>query len=116
MESVLHSSRPHKLVDDVWKDIPTVMAASKERMGYPTQKPLKLLTRIIEASTNPGDIILDPFMGSGTTLEAGVKLDRIVVGIDLNQEGLDCVKKRMTEAGLFDITQSPDLTKLLKPT
>ena len=66
-----------------------------ERMGYPTQKPLELLRKIIEYSTKEGDLILDPFMGSGTTIEAGVILNRRVIGIDLNQEGLDCVTERM---------------------
>ena len=115
-EDAIHEAyrKKGKQLEDWWIDVHSLHSQTKERLGYPTQKPLKLLTRIIETSTNPGDIILDPFMGSGTTLEAGVSLDRIVVGIDLSQEGVSCVKDRMLKAGLFDITQSPDLTNYLK--
>ena len=72
-----------KALDDVW-DIPIINPMSKERTGYPTQKPLALLERIIKASSNEGDVVLDPFCGSGTTIEAAVKLGRNVIGIDLN--------------------------------
>ena len=68
---------------DVWEDIPAVINVSKERMGYATQKPLALLERIIKASSNPGDLILDPFCGCATTLEAAEKLDRRWIGIDI---------------------------------
>lgn len=68
-------------VDDVW-DLPYLMPASRERLGYPTQKPLALLERIIAASSNPGDVVLDAFCGCGTTLEAAAKLKRRWVGID----------------------------------
>src|SRR5690606_27533509 len=53
---------------DVWTDIPPLQAAGSERLGYPTQKPLALLERIVQASTRPGDVVLDPFCGCGTTI------------------------------------------------
>ena len=67
---------------DVW-EIPIIAPSAKERMGYDTQKPLKLLNRIIEASTNEGDVVLDPFCGCATTLEAAHKLKRRWIGIDI---------------------------------
>ena len=68
-------------LQDVWTDIP--IALGKERMGYATQKPLALLERIIRASTNEGDVVLDPFCGCATTLEAAHKLGRQWIGIDI---------------------------------
>jgi site-specific DNA-methyltransferase (adenine-specific) len=67
--------------DDVW-DIPIINPLSRERTGYPTQKPLALLERIVLASSNSGDVVLDPFCGSGTTLHAALKLGRRWIGID----------------------------------
>ena len=69
--------------DNVFK-IPFVQGTSKERLGYPTQKPLALLERIIKASSNEGDIVLDPFCGCGTTAEAAYKLGRKLIGIDIS--------------------------------
>ncbi|MGH8014778.1 MAG: site-specific DNA-methyltransferase, partial [Candidatus Zixiibacteriota bacterium] len=66
----------------IWDDIPPVSAHSKERLGYPTQKPIALLERIISACSEPGDIVLDPFCGCGTTIAAAEKLDRKWIGID----------------------------------
>jgi site-specific DNA-methyltransferase (adenine-specific) len=71
-----------KPVDDVW-EIPKINNSSKERLGYPTQKPLALLERIIRASSNEGDVVLDPFCGCATTLEAAEKLNRNWMGIDI---------------------------------
>ena len=67
---------------DVW-EIDMVGRTSNERLGYPTQKPLALYERIIKASSNPGDLVLDPFAGCGTTLEAAAKNGRDVIGIDI---------------------------------
>ncbi len=67
---------------DVW-DIPIIAPSAKERMKYRTQKPLKLLTRIIEASSNPGDVVFDPFCGCATTLEAAHRLERRWIGVDI---------------------------------
>jgi DNA modification methylase len=71
------------LMDDVW-DIPIINATSKERLGYPTQKPVALLDRIVKSSSNEGDIVLDPFCGCGTTLVASQKLKRKWKGIKLD--------------------------------
>ena len=68
--------------DDVWS-IPVINSQAKERLGYPTQKPLALLERIIEASSNEGDVVLDPFCGCATTIEAAHKLRRNWIGIDI---------------------------------
>ena len=71
-----------KVVEDWW-EIPMLNSMAKERMGYPTQKPLKLYERIIKASSNPNDLVLDPFAGCGTTIEAALKNNRRVIGIDI---------------------------------
>ena len=70
-------------LQDVWADIPPISAAADERMGYPTQKPLALLERIIKASTDKGDMVLDPFCGCATTIEAAHRLGRQWIGIDI---------------------------------
>ena len=74
--------------------------APKERVGYPTQKPIKLLERIIAASSNPDDVILDPFCGCATTLVAAEKLGRQWIGIDLSPMAVKLVRKRLL--GHFD--------------
>lgn len=71
-------------VDDVWTDIPPLNSQAAERVGYPTQKPLPLLERIIRASSNPDDIVLDAFCGCGTALVAAQRLDRRWIGIDIS--------------------------------
>lgn len=78
------------LIDNIWTDIGCLQDKSKESTGYPTQKPLALLERIIMLSTNPGDVVLDPFCGSGTALHAAERLGRRWIGMDLN---LDCQTK-----------------------
>ena len=72
-------------VQDLYLDIPPINSQAKERLGYPTQKPVALLERIISASSNPGDTILDPFCGCGTTVEAAQKLERQWIGIDVTR-------------------------------
>ena len=81
--------------NDWWDDIPSLSSKAGERTGYPTQKPAALYERIIEASSNPGDIVLDPFMGSGTTLVAAENLERDWVGIDFSQEACEIAGKRL---------------------
>ena len=68
---------------DIWADIPALSGGHKESLGYATQKPLALMERIIQASSNPGDVVFDPFCGCATTLEAAHKLDRQWIGIDI---------------------------------
>jgi len=82
---------------DVWTDIPPVNSQAKERLGYPTQKPLALLDRIIKASSNPGDMVLDPFCGCATALVAADRLQRQWAGIDLSPLAIRLVNDRITE-------------------
>ena len=82
-------------LDDVWEDIPPLNSQAKERLGYPTQKPAALLERIVKASTNPGDLVLDPFCGCGTTIDAAEKLGREWIGIDVTQLAMTLIKKRL---------------------
>jgi len=81
-------------LNDVW-EIPYLNPKAKERVGYPTQKPILLLERIIEIASNNGDTILDPFCGSGTTLVAGKLNNRKVIGIDKSEEAINLTKLRL---------------------
>ncbi|MCA3244483.1 MAG: restriction endonuclease, partial [Alphaproteobacteria bacterium] len=83
---------------NLWDDIPRIQSGSKEDLGYPTQKPLALLERIIEASSNPGEVVLDPFCGCGTTVHAAQKLGRRWVGIDITPLALDLMEGRLRKA------------------
>jgi DNA modification methylase len=74
---------PGVALQDIWTDIRPLSGQTAERLGYPTQKPEALLERIIASSTDPGDVVLDPFCGCGTTVAAAQKLDRRWVGIDI---------------------------------
>jgi hypothetical protein len=80
-------------VDNVWR-IPCLQPAAQEKLGYPTQKPEALLKRIIEASSNPGDLILDPFCGCGTSIAAAHQLGRRWIGIDVTQPAIVVIKQR----------------------
>ena len=84
-------------LQDVWTDIP--FALGKQRTGYPTQKPLALLDRIIMASSNEGDMVLDPFCGCATACVAAHDRNRQWVGIDVSSKAFDLVKQRITERG-----------------
>ena len=81
-------------LNDVWQ-IPYLGSTAKERMGYPTQKPLRLLERIITASSNEGDIVLDPFCGCGTTIHAAENLERQWIGIDISRFAIGVMKNRL---------------------
>lgn len=85
------------LIQDWWEDIPPINSQAAERLGYPTQKPLALLERIISASSNPGDLVLDPFCGCGTTVAAAQKLGRKWIGIDLTHLAIALQKYRLAE-------------------
>jgi len=85
-------------VHDIWTDIPPINPMAAERLGYPTQKPLALLERIIQASSNPGDIVLDPFCGCGTSIHAAQKLDRRWIGIDITHLAIDLIERRLKDA------------------
>ena len=82
-------------VQDVWTDIAPINSQAKERLGYPTQKPLKLMERVIQASSGEGDIVLDPFCGCGTTIDAAVRLKRRWIGIDVTYLAIDLIEKRL---------------------
>ena len=90
-------------VDTIWSDISPIQAKSKEGTGYPTQKPLALLERIISASSNAGDVVLDPFCGCATACVAAEKLGRKWVGIDISSKAGELVNMRLREfmGGLF---------------
>lgn len=83
------------VVDNIWDDIPGMGVVSSEYIGYPTQKPLKLLERVISASTNPGDLVFDCFMGSGTTQAVAMKLGRRFIGADINLGSIQTTTKRL---------------------
>lgn len=82
-------------VDNIWNDIPGMGIVSSEFLGYPTQKPEALLERVILASTNPGDIVFDCFMGSGTTQAVAMKLGRRFLGADINVGSIDTTISRL---------------------
>lgn len=86
-----------KAIGDVWSDIMSFqqLATSTEKLGYPTQKPEALLERIIKASSNPGDIVFDCFMGSGTTQAVAMKLGRRFIGADINVGAVHTTTKRL---------------------
>jgi len=85
-------------VDSLWDDISPINSQAQERLGYPTQKPQALLERIIAASSNPGDVVLDPFCGCGTTIHAAQKLGRKWIGIDVTYLAINLVKRRLRDA------------------
>lgn len=82
-------------LQNIWSDIPPINPQAQERLGYPTQKPEALLERIISASSNPGDVVLDPFCGCGTAIAAAQKLGRHWIGIDITHLAIGLVKHRL---------------------
>ena len=90
-------------LQSIWTDINAINSQAKERIGYPTQKPIALLERIISASSNPGDVVLDPFCGCATACVAAEKLGRKWVGIDISEKAVELVNMRLREfmGGLF---------------
>ena len=105
----ISKSNTMKVAPDVWTDIDALNPMSKERTGYPTQKPLALLSRIINASSNEGDLVLDPFCGCVTAPIAAHFLNRNYIGIDISIKAKDLLKLRMEqEIGLFQEDFKPD--------
>jgi len=88
---------PGHPIGDVWTDIAEINSQAKERLGYPTQKPEALLERIIQASSNEGDLVLDPFCGCGTTIAAAQKLNRRWIGIDITYLAISLMKNRLSD-------------------
>ncbi len=82
-------------IGDVWTDISPINSQAAERLGYPTQKPIALLERILTASSKEGDVVLDPFCGCGTTIDAAIRLKRRWVGIDITYIAVDLIEKRL---------------------
>jgi len=113
-----------RLLTNVWTDIDPINSQARERLGYPTQKPVALLERIISASSNAGDIVLDPFCGCGTALIAAQKLGRRWVGIDITYLSIAVMRARLKDsfgldevevigqptevAGARELAESPD--------
>jgi site-specific DNA-methyltransferase (adenine-specific) len=99
-------------IQDVMVDISPINSQAQERLGYPTQKPLALLERIISASSNPGDTVLDPFCGCGTAVHAAQKLGRNWVGIDVTHLAISLIERRLKDAfpdvpNLFTVEGTP---------
>ena len=84
--------------DDVFTDIQPIAPSARERLGFPTQKPLELLRRIIETSSKKGDLVLDPFCGCGTTIAASQELERRWIGIDITHLAIALIEKRLSDA------------------
>jgi site-specific DNA-methyltransferase (adenine-specific) len=101
-----------KPLGDVWTDIPPINSQAAERLGYPTQKPQALLERIISASSNPGDVVLDPFCGCGTTIAAAQALGRPWIGIDITHLAITLIKQRLKDS--FGIEQDVRATPPVK--
>lgn len=89
---------PGMPLQDTWTDISPINSQAQERLGYPTQKPLALLERIIQASSNEGDVVLDPFCGCGTAVHAAEKLNRKWIGIDITHLAISLIEKRLRDA------------------
>lgn len=86
---------PGKPLQSVWTDIPRIPNTSPERLGYPTQKPEALLERIIQTSSNEGDLVLDPFCGCGTTIAVAERLKRRWIGIDITHLAISLMRHRL---------------------
>jgi site-specific DNA-methyltransferase (adenine-specific) len=100
-------------LQDIFNDIPPVSAHAAERLGYPTQKPLVLLERIIQASSNAGDVVLDPFCGCGTTIAAAQQLGRAWIGIDITHLSIALQKNRLKE--MYELTPGKDYDVIGEP-
>ena len=82
----------------LWDDIPPINSQAAERLGYPTQKPVALLERILNTSSNPGDVVLDPFCGCGTAVAAAQHLNRSWIGIDITHLAITLIKSRLFDS------------------
>lgn len=100
--------QPGVPLQDIWTDV-RLTSSDKERLGYPTQKPLALLERIIRASSNEGDVVLDPFCGCGTTIDAAEKLKRRWIGIDVTTLAVDLIDARLRHSYGESIRNSYEL-------
>jgi DNA modification methylase len=96
-------------IDNVWTDIPPINSQAKERLGYPTQKPLALLDRIVRVSSNENDIVLDAFCGCGTALVAAQKLKRQWIGIDVSPTACRVMATRLKNKNVCGLPENEDL-------
>ncbi len=94
---LIYQIKEDRTLDNVWR-IPMLQPASPERLGYPTQKPVALLERIIQASSEEGYLVLDPFCGCGTTIHAAQKMGRRWIGIDVTHLAVGLIQRRLTDA------------------
>ena len=103
--NLIYQLKTDRTIDNVWR-IPCLQPASRERLGYPTQKPLAVLDRIIAASSKRGDLVLDPFCGCGTAIESAARLGRSWVGIDISSFAIDLIHdKRLKRLGIIPSTE-----------
>ena len=105
-------SNPSQL-NSLWLDIP--IASPKQRTGYPTQKPIALYQRMIKVSSNQGDTVLDPFAGSGTTLDAAQTLGRAWIGIDIGETAIETIIARMRDQHGLEYDRDYELIKQETP-
>jgi hypothetical protein len=91
-------------LQSLWDDVPALHSQAKERMGYPTQKPIALLERIIKASSDEEMVVLDPFCGCGTSVEAAEKLKRQWIGIDVTHYAITLIERRLSNSGVLPDT------------
>jgi hypothetical protein len=96
-------------LQNIWLDVPPIGAQAAERLGYPTQKPLALLERIIQTSSNENDIVLDAFCGCGTALVAAQKLKRQWIGIDISPTACRVMAKRLKDKRVCGLPEDEDL-------
>jgi DNA modification methylase len=111
---------PGVTLQNLWMDVPVINNRSREKLGYPTQKPEALLERIIAASSNPGDVVLDPFCGCGTTIAVAERLRRNWIGIDISPTAVGLMKRRMEKLGasairLVGMPVTEEQLRVLKP-
>ncbi|GAK57932.1 DNA methylase N-4/N-6 domain protein [Candidatus Vecturithrix granuli] len=104
---------PGQAIHELWDDISSINPQAKERLGYPTQKPVALLERIVQASSNEGDLILDPFCGCGTTIHVAEKLKRRWIGIDITHLAIALQKYRLKDA--FNLIEKRDYDVIGEP-
>lgn len=99
---------PGAPLGDVW-DIGIVAPVSRERTGYPTQKPELLLERLVSACTDPGDVVLDPYVGSGTSASVAIRLGRRILAIDINPDAIEITRRRLATLSVKPHQQTIEL-------
>ena len=100
--NLIYQIRTERSIDNIWR-FPMLQPASRERLGYPTQKPEALLERIVRASSNEGDVVLDPFCGCGTAITAAERLNRRWIGIDVTHIAITLIRHRLHDTFKADL-------------